>query len=52
MVEKELYAKPEPSAKPVRSPLPPPRKGSVTIPGLTNAEIDELLALEDARITD
>jgi hypothetical protein len=52
MVEKELYAKPGPAAKLVRSPLPPPRKGSVTIPGLTNAEIDELLALEDARITD
>lgn len=52
MVEKELYQKPGPAPKPVRSPLPPPRKGGVPIPGLTNAEIDELFATEDAKLSD
>ena len=48
MVERELYSKPEPAAKPVRSPLPPPREsGGVVIPSLTNAEIDEIFLRED-----
>ena len=48
MVEKELYAKPEPAAKPVRSPLPPPRESNgIVIPSLTNAEIDEIFLRED-----
>lgn len=48
MVEKELYAKPDSPAKPVRSPLPPPLPSrGVTIPSLTNAEIDEIFLRED-----
>ena len=47
-VVKGLYATPTPEEKPVRSPLPTPRKGNGhIIPSLTNAEIDEIFLRED-----
>lgn len=47
-VEKGLYGSPEAEKKPVRSPLPTPlSSGGVTIPSLTNAEIDEIFLRED-----
>ena len=47
-VEKGLR-EPEAEARPVRSPLPTPRPANGrTIPSLTNARIEELLAQEDA----
>ncbi|HEY1122447.1 MAG TPA: hypothetical protein VGE67_12635 [Haloferula sp.] len=47
-VEKGLYGTGEPEKKPVWSPLPPPLQSSgVTIPSLTNAQIDEMFLRED-----
>ncbi|MCW1886885.1 hypothetical protein OKA04_19250 [Luteolibacter flavescens] len=47
-VEKGLYGTDMAKSKPVRSPLPPPLKSrGVTIPSLTNAEIDEIFLEED-----
>lgn len=47
-VEKGLREPHEETARPIRSPLPPPiPSGGVTIPSLTNSEIDELFARED-----
>lgn len=47
-IEKGLYEKNEPAQKPVRSPLPPPLPSrGVTIPSLTNAEIDDIFLQED-----